>query len=147
MTTLQGAAQKQLQQFVEQLERLEADKREIAESIRDKFLEAKAVGFDVKILRQVLALRKKSKAEREEEDAILTAYLHALNMLDGTPMGDFVKPGAETLRTTVRKAVKRLAEMAEEDKTTVSINGGPAVPFPSSAATNMIDRWKSREQV
>jgi uncharacterized protein (UPF0335 family) len=85
MTTLQGAAQNQLRQFVEQIERLEEEKKAIADDIRDKFAEAKAVGFDVKALRQVLRLRKKSQSDRQEEEAILETYLHALGMLDAPP--------------------------------------------------------------
>jgi len=80
MTALQVTAQKQLQQFVEQLERLEAEKKEISEDIRDKYLEAKGVGFDPKALRKLIALRKKSKSAREEEEAILAVYMHALGM-------------------------------------------------------------------
>jgi uncharacterized protein (UPF0335 family) len=83
MTTLQGAAQNQLRQFVEQIERLEEEKKALSDDIRDKFAEAKAVGFDVKALRQVLRLRKKSKTDRQEEEAILEVYMHALGMLDG----------------------------------------------------------------
>lgn len=85
MTTLPGAAQNQLRQFVEQIERLEEEKKAIAEDIRDKYAEAKAVGFDIKVLRQVIRLRKKSKTDRQEEEAILETYLHALGMLDSTP--------------------------------------------------------------
>lgn len=83
MTTLQDAAQKQLQQFVDQIERLEEEKKALSADIRDKFAEAKAVGFDVKVLRLVLRLRRKSKAERQEEEAVLDVYLHALGMIDG----------------------------------------------------------------
>ena len=81
MTTLQATAQNQLRQIVEQLERLEEEKKAIADDIRDKFAEAKAVGFDVKALRQILRLRKKGQDERQEEEAILEVYLHALGML------------------------------------------------------------------
>ncbi len=81
--TLHAGAQNQLRQYIEQLERLEEEKKAIAEDIRDKFAEAKAVGFDVKALRQILRLRKKSADERQEEEGILTTYLHALGMLDG----------------------------------------------------------------
>ena len=85
MTTLQGAAQNQLRQFIEQIERLEEEKKALSDDIKDKFAEAKAVGFDVKALRQVLRLRKKSKTDRQEEEAILEVYLHALGMLDNEP--------------------------------------------------------------
>ena len=70
MTTLQVSTQNQLRQLVEQIERLEEEKKALAGDIRDKFLEAKAVGFDVKALRKIVSLRKKSKADRDEEEAI-----------------------------------------------------------------------------
>lgn len=82
MTTLQDSAQKQLRQFIEQIERLEEEKKAIADDIKDKFAEAKAVGFDVKALRQILRLRKKSQTDRQEEEAILVTYMHALGMLN-----------------------------------------------------------------
>ncbi len=92
MTALQGAAQNQLRQYVEQLERLEEEKKAIADDIRDKFAEAKAVGFDIKVMRQILRLRKKSKDDRDEEEAILTTYLHALGMIES--FGDGSMNGA-----------------------------------------------------
>lgn len=82
MTTLQVSTQNQLRQLVEQIERLEEEKKALAGDIRDKFLEAKAVGFDVKALRKIVSLRKKSKTDRDEEEAILATYMHALGMLD-----------------------------------------------------------------
>jgi uncharacterized protein (UPF0335 family) len=83
MSTLQASAQNQLRQFVEQIERLEEEKKQLASDIRDKYTEAKAVGFDVKALRQIVRLRKKSNQERQEEESILEVYMHALGMLDG----------------------------------------------------------------
>ena len=83
--TLQTSAQNQLRQFIEQIERLEEEKKALADDIRDKFAEAKAVGFDVKAIRQVLRLRKKSSEERQEEESILEVYLHALGMLVEAP--------------------------------------------------------------
>lgn len=82
--TLQASTQNQLRQIVEQIERLEEEKRGIAEDIRDKFAEAKAVGFDVTALRQIIRLRKKSKTDRDEEESILETYMHALGMLGDT---------------------------------------------------------------
>ncbi|MET0569607.1 MAG: DUF2312 domain-containing protein [Hyphomicrobiaceae bacterium] len=88
MTTLQVSAQNQLRQLVEQIERLEEEKKALAGDIRDKFAEAKAVVFDVKALRKIVSLRKKSKTDREEEEAILATYMHALGMIDeGTGAG------------------------------------------------------------
>ncbi|MBX9876679.1 MAG: DUF2312 domain-containing protein [Beijerinckiaceae bacterium] len=85
MTTLQASAQNQLRQLVEQIERLEEEKKALAGDIRDKYLEAKGVGFDVKALRQIIRLRKKSQSERQEEEGILEVYMHALGMLDIAP--------------------------------------------------------------
>ena len=53
--------------------------------IRDKYLEAKAVGFDAKALRKIVSLRKKSQTDRQEEEAILAVYMHALGMIDEAP--------------------------------------------------------------
>lgn len=80
--SLNASAQNQLRQFVEQLERLEEDKKDVANDIRDKFAEAAAVGFDKKALRQVLKIRRKSASERQEEETVLDVYLHALGMAD-----------------------------------------------------------------
>lgn len=81
--TLQASTQNQLRQLIEQIERMEEDKRGIADDIRDKFAEAKALGFDVKAMREVIKLRRKSKTDRDEADAVLSTYLHALGMVDG----------------------------------------------------------------
>jgi len=80
------STQKQLRQFIEQLERLEEERLATVADIKDKFAELKAVGFDAKIVKKVLALRKKDPSERDEEAALLATYMHAL---DGTPLGDW----------------------------------------------------------
>ncbi len=85
MSTLQATAQKQLRQLVEQIERLEEEKKQLASDIRDKYTEAKGVGFDVKALRQIVRLRKKTNEERQEEESVLEVYMHALGMLDTPP--------------------------------------------------------------
>lgn len=76
-----GVAAGQLKSFVERIERLEEEKKGIADDIRDVFAEAKAQGFDTKIMRQVIRLRKKDSAERQEEEALLDLYMHALGMV------------------------------------------------------------------
>lgn len=82
MATLQDTAQKQLRQLIEQIERLEEEKRALAADIRDKYKEAKGQGFDVKVLRAVVTLRRKSTQERKETDSMLAVYMHALGMAD-----------------------------------------------------------------
>jgi len=74
-------AKDQLKAFVERVERLEEEKKAIADDIRDVYGEAKANGFDTKALRTVVRLRKQDINERKEQEAILETYLHALGML------------------------------------------------------------------
>ena len=93
--SLQASAQKQLLQLIEQIERLEEEKKNLSADIKDKFLEAKAVGFDVKALRTVIRMRKKSHAERQEEESILDVYLHALGMLDAPGEAPQMQEAAE----------------------------------------------------
>jgi uncharacterized protein (UPF0335 family) len=76
-------AQGQLKGIVERIERLEEEKKAIAGDIKEVYAEAKANGFDTKILRKVIAIRKKDRHEREEEEAMLDVYLSALGMLPG----------------------------------------------------------------
>lgn len=87
MTALQASAQRQLRQLVESIERLEEEKKALAGDIREKYLEAKGLGFDVKTMRKVVRLRKKTRAERDEEESLLEVYMHALGML-GEGSGD-----------------------------------------------------------
>lgn len=76
-----GVAAAQLKAFVERIERLEEEKKALADDVKDVYGEAKANGFDTKILRQVIRLRKQDRAEREEQEALLDLYLQALGML------------------------------------------------------------------
>ena len=71
----------QLKAFVERIERLEEEKKAIADDVRDVYAEAKGNGFDVKALRTVVRMRKQDVNERKEQEAILETYLHALGML------------------------------------------------------------------
>lgn len=75
-----GVAGSQLRSFIERIERLEEEKKTLADDIRDVYAEAKGNGFDTKVMRQVIRIRKKDVAERQEEEAILDLYLHALGM-------------------------------------------------------------------
>ena len=75
---LNATAQTQLKSIIERVERLELEKSEIAEQIKEVFAEAKGNGFDVKILRKIVRIRKQDRAKRMEEEAILDLYLSAL---------------------------------------------------------------------
>ena len=71
-------AQGRLRTIVERIERLEQEKAEVMEQIKEVFSEAKGAGFDVKTLRKVLRIRKQDRAKRQEEEAILDLYLSAI---------------------------------------------------------------------
>lgn len=75
---LTAAAQGRLRTIIERLERLEEEKAAAAADQKEVFAEAKGEGYDVKILRKVIRLRKQDKAKRQEEDSILDLYLSAL---------------------------------------------------------------------
>lgn len=81
MSDVQGVARDQLRAFIERIERLEEEKKTIADDIKDVYGEAKGMGFDTKILKRVVALRKKDEQERTEEEMILDTYLAALGMI------------------------------------------------------------------
>lgn len=74
-------AKDQLKAFVERIEKLEEEKKAISDDIRDVYSETKANGFDVKALRTIIKMRKQEPTEREEQEAILETYMHALGML------------------------------------------------------------------
>jgi uncharacterized protein (UPF0335 family) len=78
---VQGVAAAQLRSIVERIERLEEEKKAIADDIKDVYGEAKANGYDTKALRKLVALRKLDANEREEEEAILELYKNALGMV------------------------------------------------------------------
>ena len=75
---LTSAAQGRLRTIIERLERLEEDKQAVMADMKEVFAEAKGEGYDVKILRKVIRIRKLDKAKRQEEEAILDLYLAAL---------------------------------------------------------------------
>jgi len=75
-----GVAAEELKQFVERIERLEEDKAGISDDIREVFAELKGRGFDPKIVRRIVKIRKQDAAERQEEEALLELYMDALGM-------------------------------------------------------------------
>jgi len=77
----------QLKAIVERVERLEEEKAAIAGDIKEVYAEAKANGYDTKILREVVRIRKMDTAKRQEREALLETYMHALGMLADLPLG------------------------------------------------------------
>ena len=75
-----GIASDRLRTIIERIERLEEEKGAITEDIKEIYSEAKGAGFDIKILRQIVGLRKLDKSDRQELEALLDTYKRALNM-------------------------------------------------------------------
>ncbi len=98
-----------LKPTIERIERLEEEKKAIADDIRDVYAEAKGNGFDVKALREIVRLRKQNADKRREHEAILETYMHALGMLADTPLGE----SAVRRATDMRKPPK--AELPKAD--------------------------------
>lgn len=90
MADVGGIAGDRLKSFIERIERLEGEKKDLAEDIRDVYTEAKSSGFDVKILRKVIALRKLDDADRQEQEELIDLYMRAVGF-DTTPLGSFRK--------------------------------------------------------
>ncbi|MBB2973974.1 DUF2312 domain-containing protein [Mesorhizobium sp. RMAD-H1] len=77
---VQSVATGQLRAFIERIERLEEEKKTIAEDIKEVYAELKGTGFDTKAVRAIIRLRKQPEHERQEEQAILQLYMDALGM-------------------------------------------------------------------
>jgi uncharacterized protein (UPF0335 family) len=77
----------QLQSIIERIERLEDEKAKISLDIREIYAEAKSNGFDAKILRKIVAIRKQDADKRDEEQQLIATYMAALGMLADTPLG------------------------------------------------------------
>lgn len=75
-----GFAKEQLQSFVKRVERLEEERNALSADIREVYSEAKGTGFDTKIMRQVVSMRKLDKADFQEQEAMLDLYLTAMGM-------------------------------------------------------------------
>ena len=80
MAEVGGIATNRLRSLIERIEKLEEDKKEISTDIREVFAEAKSAGFDVKVMRAILKLRKMNAADRDEQEFLLETYRKALDM-------------------------------------------------------------------
>ncbi len=80
MVEVGGIAADRLRQFIERIERLEEEKAAMAADVREVYAEAKAVGFDPKVMRQIVKLRKMDTADQQEMEALIDTYKHALGM-------------------------------------------------------------------
>ncbi len=125
MTDVHGVARDQLRAFIERIERLEEEKKTIADDIKDVYGEAKGMGFDTVIMKRVIALRKKDEQQRMEEEAVLDTYLHALGMIAQPDLfeephhpetGEIIDPKlAQTIVTGMQTETGRKALIAAVD--------------------------------
>lgn len=81
MPDVGGIAGDRLKSFIERIERLEEEKRVLAEDIKEVYAEAKGTGFDIKIMRQIIRLRKRDQDDIDEEETLLDLYKRAMGML------------------------------------------------------------------
>jgi uncharacterized protein (UPF0335 family) len=87
--TLHQHAKDDLKRIVEAIERLEEERTDLASDVKDLYSEAKSKGYDAKILRKIVSLRKKDSNQRMEEDLVLATYMHAIGMVQQElPLGD-----------------------------------------------------------
>lgn len=82
MSDVHSATRDQLRSFIERIERLEEEKKTISDDVKDVYSEAKGTGFEPKVLKKVIAIRKLDNDERMEQEAIMQTYLIALGMAD-----------------------------------------------------------------
>ena len=92
MPDVGGIAGERLKSFIERIERLEEEKKTIAEDIKEVYAEAKGTGFDTKIMRQIIRIRKMDQDDLDEQETLLDVYKRALGML---PDLDSASPASE----------------------------------------------------
>lgn len=83
-----SVAQDQLRAFIERIERMEEEKKAVSDDIKEIFAEAKGNGFDTKVLRTLIKIRKQDASERMEQEALLDLYMAALGMSNGPHTSD-----------------------------------------------------------
>ena len=89
MPDIGGIAGDRLKSFIERIERLEQEKQALAEDIKEVYAEAKGTGFDTRIMRQIIRIRRRDQDELDEEETLLDVYKRALGMLpDTTPRAE-----------------------------------------------------------
>ena len=82
MTDVEGIAADRLRSFIERIERLEEEKAALSADVKEVYAEAKGVGFDTKIMRQLIRLRKMEQADRREQEELLDLYKQAIGLVD-----------------------------------------------------------------
>lgn len=115
--SLDQSGQARLRSFIERVERLEADKAEVMADMKDVYAEAKAMGFDTKIMRQVVRLRKMDSQDRAEQEAVLELYLHAVG---DAPLFEAAGAGVDP---EGESAMERFTGLLQRGEVSVEIGG------------------------
>lgn len=139
-----------LKSFIERIEKLEEERKAIGDDIRDVYAEAKGVGYDVKTIRKIVQLRKMDAAERDEQEALIDVYAHALGM-------DIGGAGLAKREPTEEELEERASRIVEEVERCVSLVVGGALPKIEAIKTvigcstgkahklrRMVEAWISR---
>lgn len=110
-----SVAADQIRAFVERIERMEEEKRAIADDIKEIYAEAKGTGFDTKVLRKIVAIRKMDHADRMEQEALLDMYLSALGMQSSFDFAQTEQPAGEPEETgkPLSQSAQAAAKLAE----------------------------------
>lgn len=132
-----GVSGEHLRSFVERIERLNEEKAAISEDLKEVYAEVKSVGFDVKILRKAIKRRAMSESDRQEMDALLDVYEHAINF-DSTPLGK-AADDYEAANDSVDKTVDDLAKKG----ITVTVNGNSDVAKAVKKVSEKIEKTKA----
>ncbi|WP_022699373.1 DUF2312 domain-containing protein [Euryhalocaulis caribicus] len=125
--SLEPSGQDRLRSFIQRVERLEADKAEVMADMKEVYAEAKAMGFDTKIMRQVVRLRKMDSQDRAEQEAVLNLYLHAVG---DAPL---FKAAGEGVDPEGDSAMERFTGLLKRGE--VSIHAAGKRIAPNTAAT------------
>jgi uncharacterized protein (UPF0335 family) len=130
----------QLRSIIERIERLEEEKKTISDDIKEIYAEAKGNGYDIKVLRKVVALRKMDANERAEFEAILDLYMQAVGDLADTPLGRAAAPGFASRAPMARSTPSYPERVSRPAETRPGAEAGSAVrpsapEFPEPDAT------------
>jgi uncharacterized protein (UPF0335 family) len=135
-----GIAGDRLRSFIERIERPEEEKRSLATDIKEVYAEAKGTGFDTRIMRHLVKLRRMDKDDLDEQEALLDLYKRALGMLADLPLGE---AAIDRVAGGVDRAARSFVDaIAREDGDSVSITGpgGKGVSIRNVRGKKIVDR-------
>jgi uncharacterized protein (UPF0335 family) len=132
-----GFAKDHLKSFVDRIERLNEEREALSADIREVFAEAKGTGFDTKIMRQVIRMRKLDKADFQEQEAMLDLYLTAMDMRDSAPLLDYSV--RESASESPAKADVEAASQEPNDELVVESVSRPDARRSASATSERMD--------